>query len=84
MIQNKKFLLRDPKGNPHHLIVNKTLQLSAWMISGKNWLVEKFQRGLNHYSLNPDQRGHELITTQPGRILIAGVSNRKLIPFVML
>ena len=83
-IQNKKGLLQDPQGNAHHLITNNTLHLSAWLISGKKWQVERFQAGLEHYWRSPEQQVPGLITTQPGRNFVAGVTNGKLIQFAAL
>ena len=74
-------LLINPEGEVHPLLANKTLQLSAWVVSGQAQLTDRFQLGLEDYWSTPDHWGPEIITTQPGRNLVAGVINNKLIPF---
>ena len=74
-------VLQDPAGTVHPLIQNRTLQLGAWLVSGKTWKIKHFQQGLQTLLQVPDQQGHDLITTQPGRNSVAGVVNRKLIQF---
>ena len=77
-------ILRDPVRNTHPLVENESLQLGAWLISGQTRKTRNFQQGLQTLSQKPDQSRHELITTQPGRNLVAGVVNRKLIQFTAL
>ena len=77
-------ILLDPVENTHPLVLNKTLQLGAWLVSGQNWRIKRFHQGLQTSSQGPDLQGHELITTQPGRNSVAGVVNGKLIRFTAL
>lgn len=84
LIQGGEDLLLNPQGEKHPLILNGTLRLSAWLVSGRHHQTESFRRGLNHSWLVPDQSEHDLITTHPGKNLVAGVINDKLIQFRVL
>ena len=74
-------LLTDPRGDHHPLMVNQTLQLGAWLISGSKWKVTAFQEKLPTLSPKVDLQALDIITTQPGRNLVAGAVNDKLIQF---
>jgi hypothetical protein len=77
-------LLSCPEGVDHPLLVNNTLQLSAWVVSGQAETVKTFQRGLETFWSTHEHREPDAITTQPGRNLVAGVVGEKLIPFHVL
>ena len=74
-------VLLNPQGDRHPLVRNGSLQLTAWLVSGQEQRVRGFQRGLRTSLSTPDQQEHEVITTHPGRNLIAGVIDKKLIQF---
>ena len=65
-------LLVDPKGNLHPLVLNKTLVLVAWQVSGTNYLSNEFLR--KQSSLLPRQEGKVLreITNRLGRSGMTG------------
>ena len=55
LIPSSTTRLVDPKGNPHPLLLNKTLILVAWQVSGKDYLSREFLR--KQPSLLPSQEG---------------------------
>ena len=84
LIPNKRGLLKNPQGEHHPLILNASLTLGAWLVSGRDWYQKEYQKGLLNSSQMPDQRGQNPVTSWPGRNLIAGVVRGKLIPFTHL
>ena len=80
LIPSSTTLLLDPKWNPHSLVLNKTLTLVTWQVSGKDYLSREF---LRNQSLLSSQEGKVLweITNPPGRNGLAGVNHGKLIHF---
>ena len=44
LIPSSTTLLVDPKGNPHQLVLNKTLILVAWQVSRRDYLSKEFLR----------------------------------------
>ena len=74
-------ILKDPRGNTHPLVLNNSLQLSTWLVSGQEWRVKKFQQELLNLSPNPDLWEQDIIMTQPGRNLVAGAVKGKSILF---
>ena len=80
-IPTRQKLLSNPKGEIHPLLVNKTLKLVAWRISGKICKTREYQRGLQNLSVQPEVLGPEKIITQHGGNSIAGALGEKLIPF---
>lgn len=45
-------LLKDPQGNPHHLLLSGGLQLMAWWVTGNAGGCQAFQMMLPNYSQN--------------------------------
>ena len=84
LIPKRKNLLLNPDQVVHPLIENRTLQLVAWTVSGKDLLQKAYQRKLSPSSQIPDEKVQSLITTRPGESLVAGVIDGKLIPFDVL
>ena len=78
LIPSSTTLLVDPKGNPHPLVLNKTLISVAWQISGRDYLSREFLR--KQPSLLPSKEGKALweITNRPGRSGLAGVTMESL------
>ena len=76
--QSQEFLV-DPKGQIHPLVLNKTLKLMAWKISGKTWLRKEFQTRLPILSQIPEDQALQLITNRPGKNGLAGVVKNRLI-----
>ena len=79
-----KEILTDPAGNYHPLVLNNSLKLSAWLVSGQEWRVKKFHQGLPTLSQNPDLWELDILTTQPGRNLVAGAVKGKSILFTVV
>ena len=72
-------ILVNPQGQVHPLVVNKTLRLMAWKVSGRVWPQKEFRKGLQSLSQVPEDQVHHLITNWPGVNRLAGVVNGKLI-----
>ena len=81
LLPQQQNILLNPKGETHPLIRNSTLRLAAWLISGKTAEQINFQEQLTNFSLHPDQKELEKITSQTGKSLHAGAVKGKLIPF---
>ena len=81
LIPSSTTLLVDPKGNLHPLVLNKTLKLVAWHVSGRDYLSRDLLR--KQPSLLPSVEGRVLyeITNQPGRSGQADVTHGKVNPF---
>ena len=58
LIPSSTTLLVNPKGNPHPLVLNKTLKLVAWHVSGRNYLSRELLR--KQPSLLPSVEGRRL------------------------
>ena len=84
LIQGRDDVILNPQGGRHPLVLNNSLQLTAWLVSGQGHRVERFQRELKPSYQAPDLWEPDIITTQPGRNLVAGVVNGKLIRFKAL
>ncbi|VDI82241.1 Hypothetical predicted protein [Mytilus galloprovincialis] len=52
-----------PMKEPHPLILNKTLKLAGWTVSGDHLTQLEFQRKLKNYSLGLGNREQDLLTT---------------------
>ena len=79
LLPQSQELLVDPEGQVHPLVLNKTLKLMAWKISGKTWLRKEFQTRLPILSQIPEDQALQLITNQPGKNGLAGVVKDRLI-----
>ena len=84
LVPHRWNLLLNPQGEVHPLIQNQSLQLVAWMISGKESKLREYHRKLQSLSVHREDRVHNLITNRPGASGIAGVVQDKLIPFDVL
>ena len=79
LLPQSQELLVDPKGQVHPLVLNKTLKLMAWKISGKTWLRKEFQTWLPILSQIPEDQALQLITCRPGKNWLASVMKDRLI-----
>ena len=77
-------LLKNPQGENHPLLKNRTLRLVVWTISGKNCKQKEFRRRLQSLSLEQEGQVQQLITNRPGVSGVAGVVGERLIPFDVL
>ena len=74
-----------PSQQPHPLVLQGSLQLAAWMVSGKTSLQKEFQSKLPSYSApTPGARELRALTIAPGHSGVAGVIREKLIHFAPL
>ena len=80
----RKNLLKNPKGEIHPLVQNRTLKLAAWTVSGLDCRTREFQRQLP--ILSPSQEDQILmqIMSRPGESGLAGVLEGKLIHFLVI
>ena len=76
-------LLLDPLGNRHPLIVNNSLPLAGWRVSGNTSLQRAYQK-LQIFSSLPNADQQMLSTSPVGLSGVAGVANDRLIPFDQL
>ena len=77
-------LLLDPLGNRHPMVINNSLPLAGWKVSGNTSLQRAYQKKLQRFSslTNADQ---QMLSTSPvGQSGVAGVINDRLIPFDQL
>uniref|UniRef100_A0A914VC37 Reverse transcriptase domain-containing protein n=1 Tax=Plectus sambesii TaxID=2011161 RepID=A0A914VC37_9BILA len=81
LLPQSTLLLRSQMGDPHPLINNRTLFLSAWRISGVTGKARAFRETLPRLSCLLGQVGPASSTTQPSRSGIAGVCKDMLIHF---
>ena len=80
-----KDILMSPSQQPHPLVLQGSLQLAAWMVSGKTSLQKEFQSKLLSYSApTPGARELRALTIAPGHNGVAGVIREKLIHFAPL
>ena len=78
-------ILMSPSQKPHPLVLQGSLQLVAWMVSGKTSLQKEFQSKLLSYSApTPGARELRALTIAPGHSGVAGVIREKLIHFAPL
>ena len=81
LLPHRKDLLLDALGRPHPLVVNQTLRLAAWLISGNYWHQKAFQTKLQSLYQIPEEEVRSLLTNRPGASGLASVVNGRLIPF---
>ena len=79
-----KEILISPKNIVHLLMVESSLALAVWLVSGKPFCVKEFPKTLHTLSQIPDEQAHSLIMSQPGENGLAGILNEKLILFTHL
>ncbi|XP_077978269.1 uncharacterized protein LOC144433780 [Glandiceps talaboti] len=77
-------LLLSPQGQIHTLVLNKTLHLAAWHVSGSQCKQRGFQKMLPNSSLQHGGKELMQIITRPGKSGIAGAILGKLIHFTPL
>ena len=64
LLPQSQELLVDPKRQVNPLVLNKTLKLMAWKMSGKTWLRKEFQIRLLILSQVPEDQALQLITNR--------------------
>ena len=62
-------------------MLSQKLSLAAWKVSKNVWQQEEFQTGLQNLCQIPEEEAQFFLTNGPGISDLAGVMNRKLIPF---
>ena len=86
VLPSDSYLLTDPHGNPHPMILqgHLHLQLVAWTVSGTPCEVEAFQIKLSHSCVHHGGATQNLLTPVRGESGKDGVYQRASIPFVQL
>ena len=74
-------VLKNPNREEHPLVINKSLALVAWKVTGKPWLSLAFRNELPILSLTQRDKVHQLITTLSKKNGVAGFTGNKLIHF---
>ena len=80
LIPQQMDLLTDPAGNRHPLVLNKSLRLVAWTVSGKAWRQREYKKKLPPLLSVPGDQDRFQITNRPGESGLAGVVRNKWIP----
>ena len=81
LLPQQNHLLLNPKGKTHPLILNKSLRLAAWMVSGLGWRRKAYLQELPILSLPVDENLLIQLTHQPGISGLAGMTSTRLISF---
>ena len=79
LLPNIPNLLTNPLGQTHPLIQTTSLDLVAWMVSGRPSLTREFRDKLENSSSMQEERVPYSIMSQPGKSGICGVVENKLI-----
>ena len=79
LLPRGKQILISSKSIVHRLMVENSLTLAAWLVSGKPFLVTEFQETFLTLSKIPHEKANSLIMRQPGENGLASVLNKKLI-----
>ena len=77
-------LLKNPKGEIHPLVQNKTFKLVARTLSGLDYKWKEFQERRPTLSLNQEDQVLTQIMNRPGVNELADVLKEKLIHFVVI
>ena len=72
-----KDLLKDPAGKLNPLVIQNSLRLMAWTISGRTYLQKEYQKELPNLSQTIGEHLQSSITRQLGRCGVAGVLDRR-------
>ena len=80
----RRDLFKNPQGEIHPLVQNKTVKLVAGTVSGLDYKKKEFQGRLPTLSLNQEDQVLTQIMNQPGINGLAGVLKGKLIHFVVI
>ena len=75
-----KDTLKDPEGKLNPLVMQNSLQLVAWEISGRTYLQKEYRKGLPTLSQKIGEHLQSSITSQLGRSGTAGVLNGRYLP----
>ena len=78
LLTKRRDLLKNPKGEIHPFIQNKTLKLVAWVVSGLDYRRKEFQGRLPTLSLNQEDQVLTQIINRYGVDGLAGVLKGKL------
>ena len=69
-------ILKNPKGEDHPLVINKSLALVTWKATVKLWLSQAFQNKLPVSPFTHRDKVHQLIKTHPEKNGVTGVTGK--------
>ena len=72
-----KDLLKDSAGKFNPPVIQNSLRLMAWTISGRTYLQKEYQKELPNLSQTIGEHLQSSITSQLGRCGVAGVLDRR-------
>ena len=72
--------LVDPEGNPHPLMIEDKMILTAWRLSGHDSTCKAFRRSWSTYCWKEREQPRTLLTQRPGSIGFIGVTEETKIP----
>ena len=75
-----KDLLKDPAGKLNPPVIQNSLRLMAWKISGRTYLQKEYQQGIPTLSQTIGEHLKSSIASQLGRSGVAGVLNWIYVP----
>ena len=75
-----KDLLKDPAGKLNTLVMQNSLQLIAWKISGRAYFQKKYPKGPPTLSQTIGERIQSSITSKLGKSGVTGVLNGRYLP----
>ena len=55
LFPKQRNIIRDPSGKEYPLVVNNSMMLMVWKISGRSYLCQKFQNQLQNLSQGLDE-----------------------------
>ena len=84
LLPHRMDLLQNPKGELHPLVLNRSLKLVAWRVSGKSWRQREYQEQLPRLSQLHEDQAQINITTRLGENGLAGVIRNKFVPLEVL
>jgi len=84
LLPNRSNLLKDPLGNLHTLIQNRTLRLAVWKVSGIESLWGVFRQQLPILSQMLGDNHRQITMSRPRESGLAGAIEDKLVPFVVM
>jgi len=84
LLPNIENLLTNTEGQNHPLVLNRSLKLGAFLVSGNPSRTREFQTGLPRCSWDPRETQQLSSIGAPGRGGVLGVVNERLIPLLAL
>ena len=84
LLENREDMLTDTEGLPHPLVMNQTLRLGAFLVSGNLMKQKDYQKGLHSFSWDQSVKEQPTFTQATGKNGILGVVKGKQIPLIAI